>query len=73
MDLFNAFAMGIPIERKTISGGSTNGRIVTEYENPNYTEDVVPEKTTEYARKHVERIREEVARVSIFHNIAEKS
>lgn len=64
MDLFDAFLMGKVIDRKTISGGSTNGRVVTEYETPNYIPDKVPEKTIEYAGSFVEKLRQEVWKVS---------
>lgn len=63
-DLLKAFTMGAPIQRKVISGGSTNGRIATEYETPNYKEDKVPERTIKYAKPFVNKIRDEVWGVS---------
>lgn len=65
MDLFEAFLKGNPIQRGVIAGGTTNGRTATEYERPNYKEDVVPERTIKYAEKFMEKIRSEVRRVSI--------
>lgn len=64
-DLLDRFARGESIQRRVISGGSTNGRILTEYETPNYKEDKVPERTIKYAKPFTDRIREEVWRVSI--------
>lgn len=58
-----AFLSGRPVERKTIAGGATNGRIRTDYETPNYEEDVVPAKTLKYAKPFVAQIREEVWKV----------
>lgn len=63
MDQLEAFLSGQPIVRKVISGGSTNGRIRTEYEEPNYGEDVVPERTTKYAKKFVDKVKQEVWKV----------
>lgn len=65
MDDFNAFLMGKLINRKTVSGGSTNGRVMTEHETTNYTVDKVPEKTIKYAEPFVEKLRDEVWSVSI--------
>lgn len=56
---------GLPIQRQVISGGATNGRIATEYETPNYKEDIVPDRTIRYAKPFTEKIKEEVWRVSI--------
>lgn len=64
MNPLDAFFKGIPIQRKTFSSGSTEGRLATEYETPSYKEDKVPEKTTKYAKPFVESIRREVRRVS---------
>lgn len=64
--MLQAFLQGRSIQRKTISGGTTNGRIETEYETVSYKEDVVPEKTMKYARPFVRSIREEVKKVSNF-------
>lgn len=65
-ETLQAFLQGKSIQRKTISGGTTNGRIETEYETVSYKEDVVPEKTMKYARPFVRSIREEVRKVSNF-------
>lgn len=65
-ETLQAFLQGKSIQRKTISGGTTNGRIETEYETVSYKEDVVPEKTMKYARPFVKSIREEVKKVSYF-------
>lgn len=64
MDI-EAFLSGRPVQRRTIAGGSTNGRVRTEYETPNYQDDVVPEKTMRYAKPFVTKLREEVWKVSI--------
>lgn len=64
MDLLNQVLMGIPIQRQVISGGATNGRIATEYEAPNYKEDIVPERTIRYAKPFTEKLKDEVWRVS---------
>lgn len=64
MDPLDAFFKGIPIQRKTFSSGSTEGRLATEYETPSYKEDKVPEKTTKYAQPFVKSIRREVGQVS---------
>lgn len=75
MDLMNAFLAGKPVQRKTISGGTTAGRVRTEYETPDYVEDKVPEKTTKYAKPFVDDIRDEIWKVnelivfSIFFNV----
>lgn len=63
-DLLDAFLSGDSIPRRTVVGGSTNGRIRTEYEEPNYIEDKVPDKTTEYAKPFVEQLKDEVWKVS---------
>lgn len=63
-DLLERFLAGQTIKREVIAGGTTDGRIVTEYERPNYQDDEVPEATTRYARNFTNKIREEVWRVS---------
>lgn len=64
-DLFEDFMMGKAIQRRVISGGSTNGRIATEYERPNYKEDIVPERTNKYAERFTRKIRDEIWKVSL--------
>lgn len=63
-DLLEAFLAGKSVPRRTVSGGTTNGRLVTEYERPNYIEDKVPEQTKEYAKPFVEQLKQEVWDVS---------
>ena len=63
-DLLQRFLAGQTIKREVIAGGTTDGRIVTEYERPNYRDDEVPEATTRYARNYTDKIREEVWQVS---------
>lgn len=63
-DLLDAFLSGKSIPRGTVSGGTTNGRMRTEYEEPEYTEDIVPEPTKIYARPFVEQLKQEVWKVS---------
>lgn len=65
MDL-DAFLKGIPVQRKTISGGTTGGRVRTEYETPDYIEDKVPEKTKNYAKPFVDAIYNEVWEVNAY-------
>lgn len=59
---------GKSVQRKVVSGGSTSGRIATEYETPKYKKDVVPERTVSYAKPFVEKLKDEVWKVS-FHTI----
>lgn len=63
-DLLQRFLSGQSVTRKVIAGGTTDGRIATEYERPNYTEDEVPDATTRYARQFTNKIRDEVWQVS---------
>ncbi|XP_031628409.1 probable ATP-dependent RNA helicase spindle-E [Contarinia nasturtii] len=60
MNELDAFMMGKPVQRKMLSGGSTNGRIVTEYETAKYEEDEVVKRTMDYAKPFVKKIRDEV-------------
>lgn len=64
MDI-DAFMKGESIERKILSGGTTNGRIATEYERPNYKEDKVVQRTLDYAKPFVDKIKDEVWKVSV--------
>lgn len=64
MDALNALLSGRRVERKTVAGGSTNGRIQTEYEEPKYVQEKVPEKTRQYAQPFVEKLKNEVWDVS---------
>lgn len=63
-DLFEKWERGESITRKIVSGGSTNGRIRTEYEEIKYTEVKVPEQTTKYAKQFVDRLRDKIWEVS---------
>lgn len=65
MDVLEAFMSGKSIQRKVISGGTTNGRVATEYEIPKYKEDKVPARTVRYAEPFVEKLKDEVWKVSI--------
>lgn len=62
---WEAFMSGKPPQRKVISGGSTSGRVATEYETPQYKEDVVPERTTVYAKPFVAKLKDEVWKVCV--------
>lgn len=62
-DLYR-FLNGESVARKPVSGGSTNGRIRSEYEETFYTEEKVPEPTTKYAKPFVEKLKDEVWKVS---------
>lgn len=64
MDPLQAFLSGKSVQRRIISGGSTGGRVRTEYETPDYTEEKVPEKTTRYAEPYVRVIRDTVWKVN---------
>lgn len=62
-DLLEAFLSGENVRRQTISGGTTNGRLRMEYEQPNYIDDKVPEQTKKYAKPFVEQLKHEVWKV----------
>lgn len=64
-EALEAFLSGKNVERKTISGGTTNGRTRMLDERPNYVEDEVPEKTRKYAERFMEALRQGVWSVSI--------
>lgn len=63
-DLLEQFMSGKSVQRQSISGGTTNGRVKTEYEETSYFEEKEPEQTTEYAKPFVEQLRQEVWDVS---------
>lgn len=63
-DFLDRFLNGDSVPRKVLRGGSTNGRIRTEYEETNYKEEKVPEQTTKYAKPFVEKLRDEIWKVS---------
>lgn len=66
MDPFEAFFSG-NFQRKTILGGSTQGRVATEYETTSYKADKVPERTLMYAQPFIEAMREHVRKVSNYY------
>lgn len=64
-DFLDRFLSGESVPRQTISGGTTNGRIRTEYEETTYFEDTVPEQTKKYAKPFIDKLEQEVWKVCI--------
>lgn len=62
MDISDFFDQNKPVVRKTISGGTTNGRIVAEQpKNSNRRDDY--SSSTEYAEEHVTENKQQMVKV----------